>query len=269
MSKIIGNTIATTVPQSNWTQTDSTKADYIKNKPTLGQLATKDEVAKTDLASDVQDSLQKADSAIQSIAGLATETYVDNKVAGLATETYVDGKVAGLATEEYVQDQVSAAQDSAEDTSSNALQFVKTELEGKIADGDAAISTQVTQVNENLSSEIANLSHRLDTTVNAEQVNLIVSDAISEIHSVTTENNYTFNSDGMRISDGDVETLINGTGTYVNRIVGEGKENIMTVNNVGVTAINATVNNYLVIGNSRFENYEGNRTACFVIGGDI
>ena len=33
MSKIIGNTTATPNPRSDWAQTDSTKADYIKNKP--------------------------------------------------------------------------------------------------------------------------------------------------------------------------------------------------------------------------------------------
>lgn len=32
--KIRGNTVGTTVPQSDWSQTDPTKADYIKNKPT-------------------------------------------------------------------------------------------------------------------------------------------------------------------------------------------------------------------------------------------
>jgi hypothetical protein len=33
MAKIIGNTTATPNPQSDWNQTDETKADYIKNKP--------------------------------------------------------------------------------------------------------------------------------------------------------------------------------------------------------------------------------------------
>lgn len=35
MAKIIGNTTSTPNPQPNWTQTDSTKADYIKNKPDI------------------------------------------------------------------------------------------------------------------------------------------------------------------------------------------------------------------------------------------
>jgi len=35
MTKIIGNTTATPNPQPDWNQTDETKADYIKNKPTI------------------------------------------------------------------------------------------------------------------------------------------------------------------------------------------------------------------------------------------
>lgn len=35
MAKIIGNTTATPNPRPDWNQTDETKADYIKNKPTV------------------------------------------------------------------------------------------------------------------------------------------------------------------------------------------------------------------------------------------
>ena len=61
MAKIIGNTTATPNPRPDWNQTDSTKADYIKNKPT----------------------------------NIATTTYVDEKVASSAlpsTTTSDDGK---------------------------------------------------------------------------------------------------------------------------------------------------------------------------------
>ena len=36
MTKIIGNTTATPNPRPDWNQTDETKADFIKNKPTVG-----------------------------------------------------------------------------------------------------------------------------------------------------------------------------------------------------------------------------------------
>ena len=36
MAKIIGNTVGVPNPQTDWNQTDSTKADFLKNKPNLG-----------------------------------------------------------------------------------------------------------------------------------------------------------------------------------------------------------------------------------------
>lgn len=82
---IIGIPVGASAAQADWSQTDETKADYIKNKPTFGALASKDEVAKTDLATDIQASLDKADTAIQSIEGLATEQYVDNAISAIPT----------------------------------------------------------------------------------------------------------------------------------------------------------------------------------------
>ena len=43
MAKIIGNTTATPNPRPDWNQTDSTKADYIKNKPTIIDNFSEDE----------------------------------------------------------------------------------------------------------------------------------------------------------------------------------------------------------------------------------
>lgn len=60
MSKIIGNTTATPVPRSDWEQTDRTKADFIRHKPELGTIAEKDIIDKSDLASDLQLSLEQA-----------------------------------------------------------------------------------------------------------------------------------------------------------------------------------------------------------------
>ena len=94
MAKIIGNTTATPNPRPDWAQTDAAKADYIKNKPTLGDLAAKSTVTKTDLATDIQASLDKADSAIQSV-----DDKVD-KVAGkgLSTNDYTTEEKTKLAS---------------------------------------------------------------------------------------------------------------------------------------------------------------------------
>ena len=41
MSKIIGNPVGTTLPKSDWKQTDPNKGDYIKNKPDFEGLENK------------------------------------------------------------------------------------------------------------------------------------------------------------------------------------------------------------------------------------
>ena len=75
--------------QADWTQTSTTSDDYIKNKPTLGGLAAKSTVVKSDLASDVQASLDKADTAIQSHQDISGKVdKVDGK--GLSTNDFTD-----------------------------------------------------------------------------------------------------------------------------------------------------------------------------------
>jgi hypothetical protein len=54
---VVGTPVGVPVAQSDWNQADDTKADFIKNKPTLGAMASKDKVEKADLAADVQESL--------------------------------------------------------------------------------------------------------------------------------------------------------------------------------------------------------------------
>ncbi len=72
--KIIGNTTTTPVPRSNWSQTDKTKADFIRNKPTLGAVSEKDTIDKVDLAFDVQTSLEQIDTKAN-IVTLTTAEY--------------------------------------------------------------------------------------------------------------------------------------------------------------------------------------------------
>lgn len=74
MSKIIGNTTTTPVPRSNWEQTDKKKADYIRNKPTLGTISEKDEIEKSDLTTDIQSSLEEIDTKAN-VVTLTTAEY--------------------------------------------------------------------------------------------------------------------------------------------------------------------------------------------------
>ena len=71
---IVGAPVGTPVAQSDWGQTDDTKADFIKNKPTFGAMAAKDSVSKTDLTTDIQTSLDKADNAMPSTESVVKYT---------------------------------------------------------------------------------------------------------------------------------------------------------------------------------------------------
>jgi hypothetical protein len=94
--------------------------------------------------------------------------------------------------------------------------------------------------------------------------------AAHEVDHVTTTTGYTFDADGLQIykSGNEMKNLLDNTGMYVTR----SNEEILTANNEGVSAINLTARQYLVVGaNSRFEDYSNGadtkRTACFYIGG--
>ena len=74
MSKIIGNTTATPVPRSDWSQTDKKRPDFIRNKPELGTISEKNIIDKTDLSLDVQSSLDEID-VKANVVTLSTEEY--------------------------------------------------------------------------------------------------------------------------------------------------------------------------------------------------
>ena len=93
-----------------------------------------------------------------------------------------------------------------------------------------------------------------------------ISEAINGIDSVETSTGYRFDKDGLNIhKDGEeMDNTLDHTGMYVRR----SGTDVLIANNDGVNAINLTARQYLIVGNNaRFEDYPGNRTACFYIGG--
>lgn len=138
---------------------------------------------------------------------------------------------------------------------------------GKLIDNERSERiAQITKTEEGLRFDVTQLQQQVTMTVTSEQVNIAIKKAVDDISSVTTETGYTFDKDGLRIkkSGEEIENLLDNTGMYVNR----DSENILTANNEGVSALNVSVRKYLVIGkNSRFEDYDSTRTACFWIGG--
>lgn len=105
-----------------------------------------------------------------------------------------------------------------------------------------------------------------------------------EVDSVTTSTGYTFDRDGLLISDSDSDIInqINNTGMYVKTVTDTSSgdtTDVLTANNQGVFAINLHSERYLVVGDSaRFEDYivyhndeNGNsvpekRTGCYYVG---
>lgn len=96
-TSIVGSSIEQV--QSDWAQTDSSQVDYIKNKPNVYEKPNGG-IPKSDLANDVQASLSKADTAIQSLNGYATEQWVNNQ--GFLTQHQ---SLDGYATESWVTNQ--------------------------------------------------------------------------------------------------------------------------------------------------------------------
>lgn len=144
------------------------------------------------------------------------------------------------------------------DATKDAIKLVEAERNERIA--------QITKTEEGLRFDVAQLSQQVAMTMTADQVRIAISEAVGDINSVTTETGYTFDKDGLRIKKNgeEIENLLDNTGMYVNR----DDENILTANNEGVSAINVSIRKYLIIGkNSRLEDYESTRTACFWIGG--
>lgn len=89
--------------QPDWTQNDALKPDYIKNKPVLGTLASKSTVEKSDLSTDVQESLNKADTELAKKVdkvdgkGLSTNDYTTEEKNKLENITeYTDSEIQAI-----------------------------------------------------------------------------------------------------------------------------------------------------------------------------
>ena len=126
--------------------------------------------------------------------------------------------------------------------------------------------TKTTNMTNDLTGEVEKIKKSVEATMTEEDIKLLVSTSVEGKNSITTSTGYTFDQNGMHIqkSGEEMENKLDNTGMYVNR----NDDNILTANNEGVDAINLRSRQFLIIGeNSRLENYEKRRTACFYIGG--
>lgn len=128
------------------------------------------------------------------------------------------------------------------------------------------VKTQVQKQDETISGtqkKIATLEQ------NAESVQISIQAIQSEgVSQVQTDTGYTFGADGLHIgrSDTDMENVLDESGMVVKRA----GDVVLQANDDGVTAVDVTVRNYLIMGqHARFEDYQNDkdsqRTACFWI----
>ena len=123
------------------------------------------------------------------------------------------------------------------------------------------VTTSVTKLDE----DMTNLVSQVSTKVSADEVNFSIQTALGEgVERVTTATGFTFNEEGLHISkeDSEITTSITEDGMTVYRK----NDEVLTVDNLGVTAEDLHATTFLIIGeNSRLEDY-GSRTGCFWIG---
>ena len=136
----------------------------------------------------------------------------------------------------------------------------------------ASVSFDVSGINAKVvrqTSDIEGLTERIsEIQQTSDDVSIRIQNIIDNgVDKVITETGATLDSDGLHVtkSGEEMESRIDYSGLYVER---DG-EAILKATNVGVEAENVTVRTYLTIGkNSRFEDYDTNRTGCFYVGGD-
>lgn len=180
-------------------------------------------------------------------------------------------------TGSHSRESVSAVNDQSYAALSGKVLNLRTDVDGiKAENKDAAgrvaslqlaldgISTQVTQQTADTESLRTELT-AVQQTANAVQISVqnIQDNGVSK---VKTGMGYTFDDEGIHIAqDGsNMENLLDNTGMYVNR----GGQSLLRANDDGVEAEDIKVRKYLIVGKSRLETFENNRTACFYYGGE-
>lgn len=146
-----------------------------------------------------------------------------------------------------------------------ATSEIKSEVSGIKTDLGAAKDDLQGQITDQ-AGQIQELEQKTSLSITQDQVEIIVSEAINGIDSVTTSTGFRFDEEGMTVSSTESEfsAMTRPFGFYVKR----GEENVMVADSNGVEAINLTVNKFLNIANRfRIEPYGTDRVACFPIGG--
>lgn len=175
------------------------------------------------------------------------------------------------------RDSTTAVNEMSYKTLSGKVLELKTTVDGLKAENRDASGkmASLTLDVEGIATEVSRQQSQLDSvnsrltgvTQTAEDVQIKVRSMMEEgTKKVTTETGFTFDSQGLTIrkSGTQMENLLNETGMFVKR----SGEVILQADHEGVTAVDVTVRNYLMVGeHARFEDYssggDSKRTACY------
>ena len=95
MAKIIGNTAATPNPRPDWLQNDSTKADYIKNKPDYDGLNNTVVSLEQQIASAMGASVKVVDNVLCITSDVLSSEIVGNVLSVESSNSRVSARVSG------------------------------------------------------------------------------------------------------------------------------------------------------------------------------
>ena len=144
--KIKGIPVATPVPKPDWNQTDSTKADYIKNKPTDLLHGTDTNLVESGRAADAKATGEAIAEAVKK-----TETDTTLTISGMAADAKSTGEAIAEAMKKTETDTTLSVEGKAADSKATGdrLKVVETEVQPIKRGGTGA---------ETVSSAIANLA---------------------------------------------------------------------------------------------------------------
>lgn len=130
----------------------------------------------------------------------------------------------------------------------------------------AAETTQLQLDAEGIKASVTALNSQISTKMDANEVSLVIDKQLANgVTKVSTSTGFTFDNNGLKItkSNSEINTVITEDGMKISK----NNTEMLVADNQGVKAEDLHATTYLIIGNnSRFEDYESNRTGCFFIG---
>ena len=153
------------------------------------------------------------------------------------------------------------------DVNSSAITSLQVDTNG-IFGSIYAVEQNLNEKMGTVNNDIEVIKQQVNAALTKDQLSIEIQKEISNgvVDKVVTGTGYVFDADGLTISktNNELSTTVTEDGIEVKR----NNETVLVADNSGVKAEDLHATTYIIIGdNSRLETWQGNRTACFWIGG--